>query len=101
LKLLEKLRSAGLNFTADHRESGPAALDGVVFVITGTLPSMSRSEAKAYIEAHGGRVTGSVSGRTDYLLAGEAAGSKLEKAQRLGVTILDEAMLRQMLGDGG
>ena len=101
LKLLEKLRSAGLNFTADVRESGPAALDGFVFVITGTLPSLSRSEAKAYIEAHGGRVTGSVSGRTDYLLAGEAAGSKLDKAQRLGVTILDEAMLRQMLGDGG
>jgi DNA ligase (NAD+) len=71
------------------------------FVITGTLPSMSREQAKALIETHGGRVTGSVSGKTDYLLAGERAGGKLAKAEKLGVTVLDETALLEMVEDQG
>ncbi len=61
---------------------------------------MSREQAKDLIQAHGGRVTGSVSGKTSYLLAGERAGSKLAKAEKLGVPVLDEAALRDMLGEG-
>jgi DNA ligase (NAD+) len=73
-------------------------LAGLTFVITGTLPTMSREQAKAFIETHGGRVTGSVSGKTDYLLAGERAGSKLAKAEKLGVSVIDEAALEGMIG---
>jgi DNA ligase (NAD+) len=94
--LLERLRSAGLNFASEAAGQGPGTLDGLSFVITGTLPEMTRSEAKAFIEAHGGRVTGSVSGKTSFLVAGEAAGSKLEKARSLDVRVLDEAMLREL-----
>jgi DNA ligase (NAD+) len=71
-------------------------LAGLTFVITGTLPTMSREEAKEFIKAHGGKVTDSVSKNTDYLVAGEAAGSKLEKAIKLGVPVIDEAQLRKM-----
>jgi DNA ligase (NAD+) len=78
---------------------------GQTFVITGTLPSWSRDEAKAFIEAHGGKVTDSVSKKTSYLVLGEAPGSKYAKAQSLGVPILDEAGLRQLgagsAGQGG
>ncbi len=73
------------------------AIVGKVFVLTGTLPTLGRDDAKAMIEAAGGKVTGSVSKKTDYVVAGEAAGSKLVKAQELGVAILDEASLLQML----
>jgi len=73
-------------------------LDGKNFVITGALPTWSREQATAVVKEYGGRVTGSVSGKTDYLLAGERAGSKLGKAQKLGVTILTEADLREILG---
>jgi DNA ligase (NAD+) len=79
---------------------GPQPLAGLTFVITGTLPTMSRDQAKAYIETHGGKVTGSVSGRTDYLLAGEKAGSKLAKAEKLGVPVVDEAALARLAGEG-
>jgi DNA ligase (NAD+) len=97
-QLLEKLRAAGLRFEVEKQQtSGPQPLAGLTFVITGTLPSLSRDEAKALIEQYGGKVTGSVSSKTDYLLAGEAAGSKLDKAQKLGVPILDEGQLREML----
>ena len=100
--LVEKLRAAGLSLTATPkaRAAGPRPLDGATFVITGTLPTLSREEAAALIEAHGGKVSGSVSKKTRYLLAGEAAGSKLTKAQELGVTILDEATLRAMVAEG-
>lgn len=77
----------------------PAApLDGKTFVLTGTLPTLSRDEAKALIEAAGGRVSGSVSKKSNYVVAGAEAGSKLERARELGVTIIDEAGLRELLG---
>jgi DNA ligase (NAD+) len=72
-------------------------LAGLVFVITGTLPALGRSEAKDLIQRHGGKVTGSVSSKTDYLLCGDKAGSKLTKAQQLGVPVIDEARLRDMI----
>ena len=72
-------------------------MQGKTLVLTGTLPSLSRSEAKALIEAAGGKVSGSVSKKTDYLVAGEAAGSKLTKAESLGVTVLSEDDLTAML----
>ncbi|MFZ0547145.1 MAG: NAD-dependent DNA ligase LigA [Candidatus Promineifilaceae bacterium] len=97
-QLLEKLRTAGLRFEVEKQETTtPQSLAGLTFVITGTLPTLSRNEAKALIEEYGGKVTGSVSNKTDYLLAGEAAGSKLDKARQLGVQILDEGQLREML----
>ena len=99
-QLLKKFRDAGLKFEADQPEKGSEPADtlaGLTFVITGTLPTMGRNDAKALIEAHGGKVTGSVSKKTDYLLAGEKAGSKLKKAEALGVTILDEAALQEMI----
>lgn len=95
-KILAAFRAAGVNFT--QRQAGPVdeRLAGKTFVITGTLPSLSRKDAAALIESHGGRVTGSVSKKTDYLVAGEAAGSKLQKAQDLGIAILDEAGLQSL-----
>jgi DNA ligase (NAD+) len=100
-QVIEKLKAAGVRTEAEAVEPvGPQPLAGLTFVITGTLPTMSREQAKAAIEAAGGRVTGSVSGKTDYLLAGERAGSKLAKAEKLGVTVIDEAALRQMADKG-
>lgn len=98
-RLLEKLRVAGLKLSIQPTEpqQGAQLLSGLTFVITGTLPTMSRDEATALIENHGGKVTGSVSKKTDYLLAGEAAGSKLAKASELDVTVIDEATLMGML----
>ncbi|MCB8947858.1 MAG: NAD-dependent DNA ligase LigA [Ardenticatenaceae bacterium] len=98
--LLEKFRAAGLPFEAEKPTEGEGSskLEGLTFVITGTLPTMSRDEAKALIQANGGKVTGSVSKNTDCLLAGEKAGSKLTKAESLGVTIIDEVRLNEMLG---
>ena len=73
-------------------------LAGKTFVITGTLSDMTREEAKALLQAAGAKVSGSVSAKTDYLLAGEKAGSKLAKAEKLGVEVIDEARLRELLG---
>jgi DNA ligase (NAD+) len=99
-RMIEKLRRAGVWPGRPAGDSlivrGPLA--GLTFVVTGTLPGMSREEAKAWIEARGGKVTGSVSKKTDYLVAGEAPGSKLSKAQDLGVPVLDEAALRRLAG---
>ena len=100
-ELIAKLRAAGLRIAAE-REATPQAsesLAGKVFVITGTLPGLTRDEATALIEAHGGKVTGSVSKKTNYVVAGEAAGSKLDRARELGVPVLDAAGLRAMVGE--
>ncbi len=100
-RVLEKLRAARLNFAVEKQESPQttAPLAGLTFVITGTLPAMSRNQAKAFIEQQGGKVTGSVSRKTSYLLAGEKAGGKLTKAQALGVPVIDEAALQQLILD--
>lgn len=95
--LLDKFRAAGVNFASAPVERAGAALDGKSFVITGTLPTLSREECAALITSHGGTVKGSVSKKTDYLVVGEAAGSKLQKAKDLGIPILDEALLRDMI----
>lgn len=92
-RLVEKLRRAGLNFTEPRAVAAGGPLDGMTVVITGTLPTLSRAKATALIEAAGGRVTGSVSKSTTFLVAGEEAGSKLEKAKSLGVEVIDEAGL--------
>jgi len=97
LALVERLRGYGLTFTAERKVRG-TALAGLMFVLTGTLPTLTREEAKERIEAAGGKVSGSVSKKTSYVVAGEEAGSKLEKAQQLGVAVLDEAGLLAMLG---
>ena len=98
--LIERLRKAGLNFGSQlyrpKAVGGP--LEGKTFVLTGTLPNLKREEATARIEAAGGKVSGSVSKKTDYVVAGAEAGSKLEKAQKLGVKIIDEAELLRLCG---
>jgi DNA ligase (NAD+) len=100
--LIEELKANGLAPTAPEvSESDGGVFKGKVFVLTGTLPSMTRDEAGTLITSAGGKVTGSVSKKTDYLLAGESAGSKLAKAEKLGVRVIDEAELKEMLGDSG
>jgi DNA ligase (NAD+) len=96
LALVEKLRGFGLTFTAERKVRG-TTLSGLTFVLTGTLPTLTREDAKDRIETAGGKVSGSVSKKTSYLVAGEEAGSKLDKAQQLGVPVLDEAGLMAML----
>jgi DNA ligase (NAD+) len=96
--LIERLRKAGVNFTSElyqpRAKAGPLA--GQTFVLTGTLPNLTREEATAKIEAAGGKVSSSVSKKTDYVVAGEEAGSKLDKALKLGVKIIDEKQLIEL-----
>ncbi len=95
--MIERLRSSGLLLeSTSPRRTGEGPLSGKTFVLTGTLPSMTRDEAAALIESAGGKVTGSVSKKTDYVVAGDAAGSKLTKAEQLGIPILDEEGLRSL-----
>lgn len=96
VELCERLTAAGLVTTA-VKEAPSDRLAGLTFVLTGTLPTLSRDEASARIKQAGGKVTGSVSAKTSYVVAGEAAGSKLTKAQQLGIAVLDEAALLEML----
>jgi DNA ligase (NAD+) len=98
--VLGKLKANGVWPTAQSQaETGPQPLAGLTFVITGTLPSLSRTEAKALIESHGGKVTGSVSGSTDYLVLGAEPGSKLDQALQRGVKTLSEDELRALIED--
>jgi DNA ligase (NAD+) len=96
LALVDRLRAAGLTFTAEKRVT-TSILEGLTFVLTGTLPNLTRESAKEKIESAGGRVSGSVSKKTSYVVAGEEAGSKLDKATSLGVPILDEQGLLALL----
>ena len=95
-QLVDDLKSLGLKLTAEKRVVG-TALSGLTFVLTGTLPTLTREEAKARIESAGGKVSGSVSKKTNYVVAGEEAGSKLDKARELNVPILDEPALLKLL----
>jgi DNA ligase (NAD+) len=92
-QLIKKLRGLGVEFEEPRPRAAGGALSGKTVVITGTLPTLSRQQASELVEAHGGRVAGTVSKNTDFLVAGEAAGSKLEKAKSLGVEVIDEAEL--------
>ena len=96
-KLVERLREAGLTFTGKKKERG-TKLAGKTFVLTGTLTRHSRDQAKRLIEDAGGRVAGSVSKKTDYVVAGSDAGSKLDKAKELGIKVIDETGMKELLG---
>ena len=97
-EMIERLRAAGVDMTAPLRPREPVgALAGKTFVLTGTLPTLTREEASELIVAAGGRVSGSVSKKTDYVIAGDEAGTKRTKAESLGITILEEAGLRALL----
>ena len=101
--LIEKLAAAGVNMESQQaapESVAPGVLTGKTFVLTGTLPSLSREDATTLIEELGGKVSGSVSRKTSYVLAGEEAGSKLQKAQDLGIPILDEAAFREKIDSG-
>ncbi len=99
-EVVEQLRACGVHWSeAAPDRDAPKPLAGKTLVLTGTLPTLSREEAKARIEAAGGKVAGSVSKKTDYVIAGAEAGSKLTKAQELGVTVLDEAELLKLLAE--
>ncbi len=96
-EIITKFKEAGLNLTYQNETVEDTAIAGKTFVLTGTLPKLSRAEAKELIEKHGGKVSSSVSGKTDYVVAGENAGSKLDKAQALNITILNQQELQNML----
>ena len=98
-EVVEQLRAAGITW-AEHdgeADTTPKPLAGKTFVLTGSLPTLEREDAKALIEAAGGKVSGSVSKKTHYVVAGEAAGSKLDKARELGVEVIDEVALKALL----
>jgi len=101
-RLIEKLRAAGVRLHAEPSEQRQLsqALAGQTFVITGTLPTLRRNEAQVLIERHGGKVTGSVSRKTSYVVVGEDPGSKLDKARELAVPLLDESGLLALIGEG-
>lgn len=93
IELISRLREYGVNMSYSKKSTGDSRFSGLTFVLTGTLPTMKRDEAKALIEGFGGKVSGSVSKKTSFVVAGEEAGSKLVKAQELGIEILTEAEL--------
>jgi DNA ligase (NAD+) len=98
--VLRKLKENGVWPIAEKQtDAKPGSLSGLTFVITGTLPSLSRSEAKALIESQGGKVTGSVSGSTDYLVLGENPGSKFDQARQRDIPTLSEGDLQQLIED--
>ena len=97
LDLIADLRSVGLRFEQEGPPPGEGPLAGRTFVLTGTLPDLTREDATERIVAAGGRVTGSVSKKTDYVVAGDSPGSKLAKAEDLDVPVIDEAGLRKLV----
>lgn len=99
-EIVAQLREKGVNPVAEAQPQQNTALSGKTFVLTGTMPNWTREEASMYIQAAGGKVSGSVSKKTAYVVAGEDAGSKLKKAQELGIAILDEDGLKALLGQG-
>jgi DNA ligase (NAD+) len=100
VEVVQQLRAAGIHWSEQASALGPQPLAGKTLVLTGTLPTLTRDEAQALVEAAGGKVAGSVSKKTSYVVAGAEAGSKLDKAQALGVTVLDEDGLRALLAGG-
>ncbi len=98
-EMVERLRRAGVLMAGARRERGAGPLSGKTFVLTGTLPTLTRDDAAARIAARGGKVSGSVSAKTDFVVAGDAAGSKLAKARELGISVLDEEGFRRLLED--
>jgi DNA ligase (NAD+) len=100
IELIQKLAEAGVNMEGSHEINQTEQIfSGLTFVLTGTLPTLSRDEAKAIIEARGGKVSGSVSKKTSYLLLGEDPGSKYDKAVELAIEIIDEAKLKELIGE--
>ena len=97
LQLINRLKEYGV-VTESKKTVTDDTLQGKTFVLTGTLPTLKRNEAKSIIESHGGKVSSSVSKKTDYVVAGADAGSKLDKANELGINVLTEAELLDMLG---
>jgi DNA ligase (NAD+) len=97
-RLVERLRERGLNFTEPRAAGAGGALKGKTVVITGTLPTLSRAQATELVERHGGRVTSSVSKATSFVVVGEDAGTKLEKAKQLGIETIDERELLERVG---
>jgi len=98
--LITRLRAGGVQMLPVAGQTQQSnALAGLSFVLTGTLPTLSRDDASALIESHGGKISGSVSKKTSYVVAGESAGSKLEKAQQLGVRVLDEDGLNALIAE--
>lgn len=98
-KVLDKMRVAGVNMQADQKAAAGDSLNGLAFVLTGTLPTLSREQAEALIQSHGGKVTGSVSKKTSYVLMGDSPGSKADKARQLGVPIISEDDLKRLIGN--
>ena len=96
IELIQRLKECGIN-TKYEKIQIDDRFAGKTFVLTGTLPTLKRSEAKALIEKYGGKASGSVSKKTDYVLAGEEAGSKLDKAQQLGIKIITEEQFKDMI----
>ncbi len=94
---IEDLKTVGVKMEAATQAGGPRVLEGKTLVVTGTLPDYSREEVQELITRHGGRAASSVSAKTDYVVAGESPGSKLAKAQALGVPILDQAAFEKLL----
>ncbi len=98
LETLSRLEQAGVNFeSVDEPIDMDSSISGLTFVITGTLPTMARAEMEELVKKHGGKISSSVSKKTDYLIAGEKAGSKLTKAQQLGVRVLSEEEVHKLL----
>ena len=95
--MISRLKSLGVNMEAEETETIFSPISGKTVVITGTLPTLGRKEAAELVEKYGGKVSGSVSKKTDFVLAGENAGSKLTKATELGIAVISEANLYEMI----